>query len=215
MVKFTDAEAQRWALYFLYLNCRWLWSNCSSEKGNCYPTWSWQPPSWSSEWTRYIVSSAVHLVHLRVGVFASIYHFLHHDTKLLCTCLYHIPEGYFHVKAWELLHQPCIKALLCNYWFVQILFSKVVNSGIHMNISWKLPTLEEARGFIDSITITFTPTYGELHCNNRQVVTVEVPGNSTSKVVGGLNPDLQYSVTVSTSTCNQTGWTRSDSCGAK
>ena len=34
---------------------------------------------------------------------------------------------------------------------------------------------------------------------------VEVPGNSTSTVIGGLNPDLQYSVTVSTSTSEGAG----------
>lgn len=74
-----------------------------------------------------------------------------------------------------------------------------------MNISWELPTLEEARGFIDTITITFTPTSVGLQRKKRQVVTVEVPGNSTSKVIGGLNPDLQYSVTVSTSTSEGPG----------
>lgn len=64
--------------------------------------------------------------------------------------------------------------------------------------------MEEARGFIDTITITFTPTSG-LQRKKRQAVTVEVPGNSTSKVIGGLNPDLQYSVTVSTSTSEGAG----------
>ena len=59
--------------------------------------------------------------------------------------------------------------------------------------------MEEARGLIDTITITFTPTSGGLQCKKRQVVTVEVPGSSTSKDIGGLNPDLQYSGTVSTS----------------
>ena len=34
---------------------------------------------------------------------------------------------------------------------------------------------------------------------------VESPGNSTSTVIGGLNPDLQYSVTVSTSTSEGAG----------
>ena len=72
-------------------------------------------------------------------------------------------------------------------------------NGTHMNISWELPTLEEARGFIDTITITFTPTSGGLQRKKRQGVTIQVPGNSTFKVIGGLNPDLQYSVTVSTS----------------
>ena len=78
-------------------------------------------------------------------------------------------------------------------------------NGTHMNISWELPTLEEARGFIDTITITFTPTSGGLQRKKRQAGTVKVPGNSTSKVIGGLNPDLQYSVTVSTSTSEGAG----------
>ena len=73
-----------------------------------------------------------------------------------------------------------------------------------MNISWELPTLEEARGFIDTITVTFTPTSG-LQRKKRQAVMVEVPGNSTSTVIGGLNPDLRYSVTVSTSTSEGAG----------
>ena len=36
-------------------------------------------------------------------------------------------------------------------------------------------------------------------------MTVEVPGNSTFAVIGGLNPELQYSVTVSTSTSEGAG----------
>ena len=123
------------------------------------------------------------------------------------------------------MHQSCIKALFATSCFVPIFFSKVANTWIgyfspvrpvssnscsknvqttclnstHMNISWELPTLEEARGLTDTITITFTPTSGGLQCKKRQVVTVEVPGSSTSKDIGGLNPDLQYSGTVSTS----------------
>ena len=73
-----------------------------------------------------------------------------------------------------------------------------------MNISWELPSLLEARGFIDSIIITFKPNFGS-NQKERQVVTVEAPGNSTSTVIGGLNPDLQYSVTVSTSTSEGAG----------
>ena len=61
--------------------------------------------------------------------------------------------------------------------------------------------MEEA----DTITISFTPTSGGLQRKKRQVVTIEVPGNSTSKVIGGLNPELPYSVTVSTSTSEGAG----------
>ena len=34
---------------------------------------------------------------------------------------------------------------------------------------------------------------------------IEAPGNSTSKVIGGLNPSLRYSVTVSARTSEGTG----------
>ena len=66
------------------------------------------------------------------------------------------------------------------------------------------PSLGEARGYMGTTTITFTPTSG-LQRKKRQAVTVKVPGNSTSTVIGGLNPDLQYSVTVSTSTSEGAG----------
>ena len=73
-----------------------------------------------------------------------------------------------------------------------------------MNVSWELPSLVEARGFIDSIIITFRPNFGS-NRKERQVVTVESPGNSTSTVIGELTPDLQYLVTVSGSTSEGTG----------
>ena len=68
-----------------------------------------------------------------------------------------------------------------------------------MNISWELPSLVEARGFIATITIALMPRL-ESNREKRQVVRIEAPGNATSKVIGGLTPDLQYSVTVSAST---------------
>jgi len=78
-------------------------------------------------------------------------------------------------------------------------------NATHMLISWDLPTLVESRGFIVSITITYTPIMEPARRRKRQVVTIEVSGNSTSVVIGGLNPDLQYSVTVSVSTVGGTG----------
>lgn len=72
-------------------------------------------------------------------------------------------------------------------------------NGTHTRISWELPTLLEARGFIDSITITFTPILESQH-KNSQVVTVNVLGNTTSALIGGLDPDLQYFVAISIST---------------
>ena len=77
-------------------------------------------------------------------------------------------------------------------------------NGTHLNISWELPSLVEARGFITTITITFMPNFGS-NRKKRQVVTVEEPGNSTSTIIGGLTPDLQYLVTVSASTSEGTG----------
>ena len=77
-------------------------------------------------------------------------------------------------------------------------------NGTHMNISWELPSLVEARGFIASITITFMPS-SESKRKKRQVMMIEAPGNSTSTVIGGLTPDLQYMVTVSASTSEGTG----------
>ena len=72
-------------------------------------------------------------------------------------------------------------------------------NGTHMNISWELPTLVEARGFINSTTITLMPN-SESKRKKRQTMTVSVPGNATSAVIGGLNPELQYSVVVTTRT---------------
>ena len=63
-------------------------------------------------------------------------------------------------------------------------------------------------------TTTFAPISG-LQRKERQAVMVEVPGNSTSTVIGGLNPDLQYSVyTVSISTSEGAG-AEATACGAK
>lgn len=77
-------------------------------------------------------------------------------------------------------------------------------NGTHMSISWELPTLVEARGFINSTTITLIPS-SESGRKKRQDMTVSVPGNATSAVIGGLNPDLQYSVVVRTSTSGGDG----------
>ena len=70
-------------------------------------------------------------------------------------------------------------------------------NGTHMNVSWELPSLVEARGFINSTTITLMPS--------SESMTVSVPGNATSAVIGGLNPELQYSVVVRTRTSVGTG----------
>ena len=78
-------------------------------------------------------------------------------------------------------------------------------NATHMAITWELPTLVESRGFIVSITITYAPIMESARRRKRQAVSVGIPGNSTSAVSGGLNPDLQYSVTVSTSTIAGTG----------
>jgi len=78
-------------------------------------------------------------------------------------------------------------------------------NGTHMNVSWELPSLVEARGFIASITITFTPSLPDSKRKKRQVMMIEAPGNSTFAVIGGLNPELSYSVNVSASTSEGAG----------
>ena len=77
-------------------------------------------------------------------------------------------------------------------------------NGTHMNVSWELPSLVEARGFINSTTITLMPS-SESKRKKRQTLTVSVPGNATSAILGGLNPELQYSVVVRTRTSVGTG----------
>ena len=74
-----------------------------------------------------------------------------------------------------------------------------------MNVSWTLLTLEEARGFVTSYTVSYREGEG---AGKRHVVEPEsvVPGGEQSSVViGGLDPGSSYLVSVSASTSAGTG----------
>ena len=65
-----------------------------------------------------------------------------------------------------------------------------------MNISWSLIPITESRGFIRSYFIL----YQENDNKKRQISSVFVPATDSSVVIGGLDPDKSYSVSISAST---------------
>ena len=65
-----------------------------------------------------------------------------------------------------------------------------------MNISWSLIPITEARGFIQSYLIL----YQENDNRKRQILSLSVPATDSSVVIGGLDPDKSYSVSISAST---------------
>ena len=69
-------------------------------------------------------------------------------------------------------------------------------NGTHMNISWSLIPITEARGFIKSYFIL----YQEIANRKRQISSVSVPATDSSVVIGGLDPGKSYSVSISGST---------------
>ena len=72
-----------------------------------------------------------------------------------------------------------------------------------MNVSWTLLTLEEARGFVTSYTVSYRKDEGMAKRTTESVV---VPGGEQSRVViGGLDPGSSYLVSVSASTSTGTG----------
>ena len=72
-----------------------------------------------------------------------------------------------------------------------------------MNVSWTLLTLEEARGFVTSYTVSYRKDEGMAKRTTESVV---VPGGEQSSVViGGLDPGSSYQVSVSASTSAGTG----------
>ena len=72
-----------------------------------------------------------------------------------------------------------------------------------MNVSWTLLTLEEARGFVTSYTVSYKKDEGMAKRTTESVV---VPGGEQSSVViGGLDPGSSYLVSVSASTSAGTG----------
>ena len=76
-------------------------------------------------------------------------------------------------------------------------------NGTAMNVSWVPLNLVEARGFVQSYIITYRQSSSGTR-RRRQVQTQRVDGNSSSAIVGGLQPGVAYEVTVSGMT-TQTG----------
>ena len=60
----------------------------------------------------------------------------------------------------------------------------------HMNVSWELLTLIQARGHVTNYTVSYQPT------GSVEVETKVVPGDQNSVVIGGLDPYEAYSVQV-------------------
>ena len=75
-----------------------------------------------------------------------------------------------------------------------------------MNVSWTLLTLEEARGFVTSYTVSYREWEG---AGRRHVVETEsvvvLGGEQSSVVIGGLDPGSSYLVPVSASTSAGSG----------
>ena len=65
-----------------------------------------------------------------------------------------------------------------------------------MNISWSLILITEARGFIQSYFILYLQNDNR----KRQISSVSVPATDSSVVIGGLDPDEAYNVSISAST---------------
>ena len=75
-----------------------------------------------------------------------------------------------------------------------VMATRINNTAIR--VSWSPLTLPQARGFLTGYTITITPTpISRKRQNNGAVIAMAGP-TDTSIVVTGLNPTLQYSVTV-------------------
>ena len=75
-----------------------------------------------------------------------------------------------------------------------------------MNVSWTLLTLEEARGFVTSYTVSYREWEGAGRRHVVETESVVVPGGEQSSVViGGLDPGSSYLVSVSASTSAGTG----------
>ena len=72
--------------------------------------------------------------------------------------------------------------------------TRINNTAIR--VSWSPLTLAQTRGFLTGYTITLTPTPISRKRQNNGIVTAMAGPTATSIVVTGLNPTLQYSVTV-------------------
>ena len=69
-------------------------------------------------------------------------------------------------------------------------------NGTAMNVSWLPLNLVEARGFVQSYTITYQQASTGSR-RKRQVQTETVDGGASSAIVGGLQPGVAYEVKVS------------------
>ena len=67
-------------------------------------------------------------------------------------------------------------------------------NGTAMNVSWVPLNLVEARGIVRGYIITYQPTGSR---RKRQMQMVQVDGNSSYAIVGGLQPGVAYEVTAS------------------
>ena len=75
-----------------------------------------------------------------------------------------------------------------------IMATHINNTAIR--VSWSPLILAQARGFLTGYTITLTPTPTSRKRQNNGIVIAMAGPTGTSIVVTGLNPTVQYSVTV-------------------
>ena len=69
-------------------------------------------------------------------------------------------------------------------------------NGTAMNVSWVPLNLVEARGFVQSYTITYQQASTGSR-RKRQLQTQQVDGSASSAIVGELQPGVAYEVKVS------------------
>ena len=73
-------------------------------------------------------------------------------------------------------------------------------NNTHMRVSWTGLSPVEARGHVTHYTVYYWPT------SDTQLVTnITVPPNTTTAVIGGLQPEETYTVQVSASTAVDEG----------
>ena len=75
-----------------------------------------------------------------------------------------------------------------------VMATHINNTAIR--VSWSPLTLTQARGFLTGYTITLAPTPISRKRQNNGIVIAMAGPTDTSIVVTGLNPTVQYSVTV-------------------
>ena len=76
-------------------------------------------------------------------------------------------------------------------------------NGTHMTVTWTVLTLEQARGFITGYTVSYEPasnTGGRRKRDSEETSVSEPPAP-----IGGLSPNLAYSVTVRANTAAGAG----------